>query len=317
MRSENSIMRTILGTLCLMSALVAPGTLPAAEDDLAAARAKVIAPFLDEETILVVRIDASRLSVDPILTMVVDWIPQAKEGNIQKAAVLAREALPAFTRAGGREFYLVVSLADISLMTPHRFSPLVIVPLAPGADEKAVAAVLGPAGCEVHQRIGDVLFAGSRSALERIKQGRPDARPELARAFAAAGDRALQILLLPPSYSRRVIEEMMPELPKIVGGGPSTVLTRGLLWAAVGINPPPRGSLRLVIQSRDHEVAVALRAKWDALWELIRQDTEVRNHMLKIDDLSKQLIPTIEGDRLLLDLDETQRLPPRRPEAPR
>ena len=309
-------MRTILGTLCLMSALAAPGTLRAAEDDLAAARAKVIAPFLDEETILVVRVDASRLSVDPILAMAADWFPQAK-GDIQKAAAPAREALAAFTRAGGREFYLVVSLADISLMTPHRLSPLVLVPLAPGADEKAVAAAIGPIGCEVHQRIGDVLFAGSRSALERIKQGRPDVQPELARAFAAAGDRAGQILLLPPSYSRRVIEEMMPELPKAVVGGPSTVLTHGLLWAAIGIDPPPRASLRLVIQSRDHEAAVALRAKWNVLWELLRQDTEVRRVMPKIDDLSKQLIPTIEGDRLLLDPAEVQRSPPRRAEAPR
>jgi len=302
-------MRTILGTLCLMSALVAPGTLRAAEDDLAAARAKVIAPFLDEETVLVVRVDASRLSVDPILAMATDWFPQAK-GDIQKAAAPAREALAAFTRAGGKDCYLLVSLADISLK-PDRLSPLAVVPLAPGADEKAVAAVLALAGCEAHQRIGDVLFAGSRSVLERIKQGRPDARPELARAFAAAGDRAVQILLLPPSYSRRVIEEMMPELPKAVGGGPSTVLTHGLLWAAAGINPPPRGSLRLVIQSRDHEAAVALRAKWNVLWELLRQDTEVRRVMLKIDDLSKQLIPTIEGDRLLLDPDDIQRLPPR------
>jgi len=59
--------------------------------------------------------------------------------------------------------------------------------------------------------------------------------PELTAAFEAAGDSAVQVALIPPAYAARVIDELMPEFPKQLGGGPTTVLTRGISWAAAGI----------------------------------------------------------------------------------
>ena len=51
------------------------------------------------------------------------------------------------------------------------------------------------------------------------KRLRPITRPELTTAFETAGDTAIQAILLPPKYFRRVIEETMPQLPKEIGGG--------------------------------------------------------------------------------------------------
>ena len=53
--------------------------------------------------------------------------------------------------------------------------------------------------------------------------------------FAQLSIQAAQFLLLPTADIRRVIEEMIPTLPGAVGGGPSTTITRGCLWAAVGV----------------------------------------------------------------------------------
>lgn len=69
--------------------------------------------------------------------------------------------------------------------------------------------------------------------------------------MAAAGDAAITAILLPPKYSGRVIEQMMPVLPKEVGGGPSRTLTQGILWAALSVDAAPKAAARLVIQSQD------------------------------------------------------------------
>jgi len=73
-------------------------------------------------------------------------------------------------------------------------------------------------------------------------------REELDEAFASVAPYPIQILLVPPDYVRRTVVELMPQLPRLLGGGPSDVLTEGLRWAALGLDPGgPRGTL--VVQS--------------------------------------------------------------------
>ena len=61
-------------------------------------------------------------------------------------------------------------------------------------------------------------------------------RRELTPAFAAVASYPIQVLLLPPDYLRRTVQELLPQLPPQLGGGPSTLLTDGLSWAALGID---------------------------------------------------------------------------------
>jgi len=140
-----------------------------------------------------------------------------------------------------------------------------------------------------------------------VKTVEPETRPELASAFEAAGDTAAQILLLPPEHSRRVIEEMMPNLPNEVGGGSSTILTRGLLWGAVGLDVAPQVSLRLVIQSRDREAAADLQDKWEDLVESLSTAEGVRKRVPDLQKSAALLKPDVEGDRLALTLTDQNR----------
>src|SRR5262249_20875160 len=115
-----------------------------------------------------------------------------------------------------------------------------------------------PEPLEAAAQIGSAVVAGKKTTLERLRQHKPAARPELARAFAAAGDATAQLLILPPAHARRMLEETYPILPKELGGGPATALTRGLLWAAATVETRPQLALRLVIQSQDAQAAQAL-----------------------------------------------------------
>ncbi len=133
----------------------------------------------------------------------------------------------------------------------------------------------------------------------RTKTFRPAARPELAAAFEAAGDTAAQVILIPPADTRRVVEELVPRLPNELGGGPSSVLTRGVRWAALGIDVEPK-SLRLVIQSDSREAAEALRAALADLLKAVAGQTAVRKTLPQFDVIAATLLPRVDGSRLVL-----------------
>lgn len=132
----------------------------------------------------------------------------------------------------------------------------------------------------------------------------PAPRPELATALEAAGDAAVQVAMIPPAYTSRVIEELLPYFPKELGNGPTTVLTHGVRWAAAGIDLPLHAGLRLTIKSADAQAAEALRAKLEEVARLGGQCKEVRALVPKYDEAVAVLAPKVEGDRLILVLDE-------------
>jgi prepilin-type processing-associated H-X9-DG protein len=287
--------------------LTVPGAVRAAEKPAAkfdpAAAAKTVAPFIDEQTVAVVRADLTRVDLRPLFERVVEWAPETRT-EIGVASLVVHGALGTLTKAGVREAYVVVSLADIPMTPPHQ-PPLLIFPIREGADEKALATLFAPVReYEVKQRVGNVFFVGGRAALDRYQKGRPDERPELAAAFAAAGDTSVQTLLLPPKYTRRVIEEMMPELPAILGGGSSRVLTDGFLWGAVGVDLSKEMSLRVVVQSKDKEAATAAKAKWNDACRAVRKEAEKEGALDVFDTVVALLVPDVQDDRLVLVLDQ-------------
>ena len=110
-------------------------------------------------------------------------------------------------------------------------------------------------------------------------------------------------MLIPPPYTRRVIEELMPLLPKETGGGPSSLLTRGISWAAAAIDLPPQPALRVVIKSQDTAAAEALRGKWVEVLRLAGQQQEIRRAVPEFGQVAPLVTPKVEGDRLMLALD--------------
>jgi hypothetical protein len=63
---------------------------------------------------------------------------------------------------------------------------------------------------------------------------------------------------MPPAL-RKSVEELMPTLPKELGGGSTVTLTRGMRWAAIGINlAAGKQELRALVQASNAETATAL-----------------------------------------------------------
>jgi hypothetical protein len=292
-------MRTIFrGTLFATLAAVTSVALAGEEFD-PAARAAAVAPFIDEQTVAVVHVDLARIEIDPLVDKFLELVPEAA-GDMAESRAEIRQGHARILQAGAGNLYVVVSLADLP-----RWGPFCVIPNATELSPDALlAAFPGGKNTSVEPLKGSMLM-GPLQTLERVKTLKPDPRPELAEAFQAAGDTAAQLLVLPPKDTRRVVEEMTPELPKEVGGGPSTILTRGLLWAAVGADAPPKTSLRVVIQSEDHQAAAALRGKWLELVRFLSTYEEARRRLRDFEKATSLMTPNVEGDRLVLTLRES------------
>ncbi len=275
-------------------ALTLSFALPAAGADTAAdARAKTIAPFLDAQTLAVAHLDLTKLDADALASALADLGAAGADGA-KEVKEAAGRWLDAFSKAGGKQLYVVFSLDDF----PN--APFVIVPLGEGADAGAIAQLLDLPGLPAgpREKVGDAVFAGSAAGRQRLRAQKPAARPELAQAFAAAGDGAAQAAIIPPPHVMRVVGELMP-----TPDGSGQVLARGVRWAAVRLDAPPKLALRLTIQSQD---AAAARALDDTLGKVLKGLAALKEVRAALPDFPKavaQLEPKIEGDRVVLSLE--------------
>jgi hypothetical protein len=291
-------------TCFLTAILLLAVSLPAAADTKsdAAARAKVVAPFVEAETAIVAHIDLTRVDA----SAVIDFAAKIASAPPAEVARAKREMFPHLSQvlqAGMKEIYLLVvpSGGGNGGTLPSVYC---VVPLSAGVDVKVLRAAAGVPADFGRVAQDAFVFPLPEPSGKLTAEFRPVARPELAAAFEAAGDTAVQVAVIPPSYAARVIEELMPRFPEVLGGGPTTVITRGVSWAAVGIDLPPRPAIRLTIKSADAQAAEALRLKAADILRLVGQLKEVREVVPKADQVVTVLVPKVEGDRLVLVLDE-------------
>src|SRR5262245_9362408 len=136
----------------------------AADKDFAEARAKTIAPYLDDQAYAVVRVNVTRVKPDALWERLAEW------GKLNPREVkVPWESMvfwvERFTQAGGKEVYFVFSLADINLNLPPE-TPFAMVPLEKGANPDLIAAALGMGIYHAEKLPGRrVVAAGSKAAL--------------------------------------------------------------------------------------------------------------------------------------------------------
>ncbi|MGW8257490.1 MAG: hypothetical protein ACWGMZ_08400, partial [Thermoguttaceae bacterium] len=75
-----------------------------------AGRAKLIAPFIGEQTIAVVHVDISRIKIDKLSQMAAQLVPEEKS-QIAEIQAQFKSVKESFLKAGGKDIYLVVQAA--------------------------------------------------------------------------------------------------------------------------------------------------------------------------------------------------------------
>jgi prepilin-type processing-associated H-X9-DG protein len=258
-----------------------------------------ITPFVGDEIAMVAHLDLTRIELKTLVPLMLGKL--ADEEEVSEWSGKASKWVASLRAAGAKDLYILVEPLDIP------GPPIAVVPLEAGVDAKAIGQVLCGTGGQkppyawpTCATIRGTVFAGTNAALDRVRRPVAKPRPELAEAFSRAGDGAAQVLLIPSAVQRRVFAELVPTLPKELGGGPMTDVTTGMRWMAFGLTEGPTPRFRWIVQATDPASARSLLA--------IGQAGVNSAQMAKGDglaDLSK-IEAKVVGDRVEANLDVAQ-----------
>ncbi len=294
---------TICLTIAILMAAVCQTTLAAEKFD-PAARAAVVAPFIDATTYGLVRVDLTRIKAGPVMDLLERIVPEIRRERDAAESELS-QFLDELTGAGFEEVYFTVNFAQLWPPGPV----YTIVPVDEDCDVEALLESVskrrpGHSVKDESRRIGDVLVLTDPRMITLLDSIKPEERPGLEKVFEAAGDAVLQLLVVPPPHVAKVFEAMMPTLPEQIGGGSTEVFTRGIKWISVGVNTPPETSVRMVIQSEDRRAAEALCEKLANILQQVSRNQAVKKTYPKLEDAGRVLLPEVQGDRLTLALND-------------
>ncbi len=223
-----------------------------------------VAPYVDGETVAVGRVDLSKIDTGAIQKYVMGAVPGgANDQTVGAGVMMAKMAADVFLNGvkgcGVTDGYVVVSQPDA---WPGRQPLAILFPVAEGKDPKALVDFLGhyAAGDLKAEVLGErVVFFGQALPLERLRNLKAVARPELALAGSGA---AIEVVYAETGDVRRVIEEMMPRFPRElpgVGGMSTEWGTSGFVNATLAVELPPAPSLTLTGNFRTAGDAEACR----------------------------------------------------------
>lgn len=287
-------MKTYTCLLLILSLSAATTPCYAAENMESERIAAAIAPFLDEQAFLVAHVDFGQLDVDAAVKSVGGLLGQ-HAAIAEEVTKPHRSTFRKLREVGVHELYFVLSIADVPGGTG-----VFVVPTAEQAQADAVKNIFREFR-EFHiDQIGPNVVLSDPKTLARLRDIVPESRPHLVEAHFAVRDAPVKIVLTPPDYFRPVIEQMLPELPEVVGGGPSTVLTAGVLWAAVGIEFEPEPKIQVIVQSDSPEAAAAFARKIGEASKLLAENEEARADLPRIDEVLSLVTPDVENDQVLL-----------------
>jgi len=151
--------------------------------------------------------------------------------------------------------------------------------------------------------VGRLILVGLKRTVTRLKTASPMRSQALQESLEACAEKTVKIVLFPSSDQRRVLAEMLPQVPAESGEIQLTTLGEDLQWAAVGFDGPPAISLNVTIQSASADGADRILALVKGLYALAEQYNKARPFIPQLGELLERLTPRRDGQRLLLHVD--------------
>jgi len=258
--------------------------------------------FINATTVVIAKIDSNRIGLSNELFQKIETDAQLKKGA-KPIALLLKNLTDALN---GESVFIAVDIPFSSGISPVRL----YVRNSQKVDAKKLSSSLAMLQFTKPVIQGEFLcmsFAQPTESSSKIAIANdilPIARPDFESALQEVGNFPIQVLILPPDYIRTTFRDLLPTLPAKFGGGPTSVLTEGLKWTAIGMDPT-KLKLQAVTQSRSPEAAKALAAFLPKL--LASQADSMPVIKNSFEQLLPLLKPTVAGDKITISLQgETQ-----------
>jgi prepilin-type processing-associated H-X9-DG protein len=285
-------------------------SLPAVAANEAARLDRILAPCMDDQTYAVAHLDVAKLDLDAFVDYVLSRVNKHAEpdadkqaqANLKKFRAEAGAELTALLEAGGRDVFVVFSMYDF----PYFF---VAVPIPSASDPARLHQYVQKMAGEFN--VGDVdthvtdrlILVGLKRTITRLKTVSPARSQALAEGLQTCANKTAQVVLFPSSDQRRILSEMLPQVPAESSKIQWAVLGGDLQWAALGLDGPPSISLNVTIQSASADGAERILTLVKGLYAWAGQYNEAKPLIPQLDQILKHLTPHRQGDRLRLELD--------------
>ena len=265
---------------------------------------QVLEPCIDDQTFAVVHLDVEKLDLDAFVGKALSLINEhagpdiakQEQENLKNFQAMAGARLNDLQKASGRDIFLVFSMYDF----PYFF---VAVPIPSASDQaklqqqiQKITKDFNVGEIELHVSDG-LILVGLKRTITRLKTATKVRSQALAAGFQTCANTTAQVVLFPSSDQRRILAEMLPQIPSESGNINLTTLSKDLEWAALGFGGPPSISLNMTIQSPSTEAADRMLTFVNNLYSAGRE------LMPELDQILKRLTPRKQGKRLLLQID--------------
>ena len=273
---------------------------------------QVLGSCIDDQTFAVVHLDVEKVDSDAYVSKFLSLvnghggpdIAKKEQDNLKNYQAIAGAQLNDLLKAGCRDVFAVFSMYDF----PYFF---VAIPIHSASDEarlkqqvQKIAKEINVGEIEIHMS-EQVFLVGLKQTIARLKTVSPVRSQALAAGIQASANTTAQVVLFPNSDQRRILSEMLPQIPSESGNIKLTTVSEDLQWAAFGFNGPPSISLKITIQSANAEGADRLLTFIKNLYALAEQYNETKPLIPELDQVLELLTPRKRGKRLLLQIDST------------
>jgi hypothetical protein len=234
----------------------------------------LIAPLVDGQTVAVLHLRVDKLDAGQLVRLA-GKVFELKPADTAMAEAAAKLALVALGNAGVKDVYAVSSLDGFPVEPGF-----VAIPVAGDEESKQVAAAVklvfnlkeasdkAPTSeMLVHHFRGFVLIA-PKSTAKRLTTLQSILPPHLTRALESFPTADVRLAVVLPNALRRSLGELMPDLPREVGGGKTARMLNGFQYVAAGITLAPKFSADAVLHTADADAAAATRVMFVELLKL-------------------------------------------------
>src|SRR5262245_25301303 len=213
--------------------------------------AQTAAPFIDEHTLIVVRVDVNRVELDPVFKFATAILGNDDEvgDGIKNVRAWVRQ----FSSRGGNELFFTYGAGDYPNL------PCIIAPArGDEALQKDLAELLVLAFKQTGKDadwtyLHGCVCVGTKDALAVAKSRKSVPRPELTAAIEAGNTGVAQLAFALSAEAKKIHEQIAPTLPRELGGGSIHKITRGMKWMALTIGPGPKMPAKLITEAASPE----------------------------------------------------------------
>lgn len=239
-----------------------------------------IAPYLTDDVAGVAVIELQRVDIAAFVAEAIRFgaIPEMEASKVTEGVAVLQKVYGNLEKFGVRRAYAVLRTSDVaergmtwiveidssgnaaeaaSFLNKMRQD---LKPRGAGSPGNAVRDFFHPGEFAVVSET--IVAAGSPKQIERMQELHANAasssRPDVLEALAGLGDADAGVAIVGDADSRRVVREMLPQLPAPFAAIDGKLLADDVRWAGVALKFPPKFHWSIVVDAATPEVAGVL-----------------------------------------------------------